>query len=142
MSIKYSVTPLPHPVKTEEPPLYYAKAQVREVLSEDNICSRIAFITSLSEGDVRNVIRSLGLEIRCRLSEGDLVNLGSFGSFQYQLQSEGTRTRGEFNLYKIKRAKLQFRPGSLFKVSPTDLKFEEVIPVKLRDNVKRELKKQ
>ncbi len=142
MSIKYSVTPLTHPVKTEEPPLYYAKAQVRETLSEDNICSRIAFITSLSEGDVRNVIRSLGLEIRCRLSEGDLVNLGSFGSFQYQLQSEGTRTRGGFTPYKIKRAKLQFRPGSLFKVFPTDLKFEEVLPAKLRDNVKRELKKQ
>lgn len=141
MSIRYSVTPLVRPSRPELAPLYYAKAQIREVVDEDIVCQRIAFATSLTEGDVRNVIRNLGLEIKTRLCEGDLVDLGSFGSFQYQLKSEGTATRAEFDHYKIRRPKLQFRPGRLFSVSPAQLKFEEVLPSYVQKREKRVLKK-
>lgn len=140
MSIKYSITPLISPSNPSAPPRYYARCQARETVSEDFICRRIAYATSLTEGDVRNVIRSLGWEIKSRLMEGDLVQLGSFGSFQFQVQSEGTTLREDFNCYKIKGAKLQFRPGSIFTAGLADLEFEEVIPVKIKKQVKKDLK--
>lgn len=140
MSHKFSLAYLGNPTKPQEPKKFYAISQVREEVDEDMISKSIAERTSLSQGDVRNVLRSLGLELGTRLSEGDMVSLGTLGTFRLSVRSEGAETREEFTRYNIKNVNLRFVPGSLLKEVMKNLKFEEVLPVEVRKEAMRKLK--
>jgi len=137
MSVKYSISALKNPTRMEEPAKYYAKAQVREIIDIDRIASEIAHSTSLSEGDVYNVVRNIPRHVTTHLADGDLVDLGELGRFQLQLSSKGAYTREEFTFHNIKRARIQFRPGRLIKQVLDNLRYEEVVSVKEKAEAKR-----
>lgn len=141
MSHKYSVVAKRNPLRPNDPKRFYAVSQIREDINEDQLASDIAFATSLTEGDVRNVLRNLTFQIGNRLLAGDQVTLGSLGSFFLQVSSEGADVRTEFTYHNIKKAKFRFRPGSLIRKVLQDLKFEEVLPVYLAKQTLRDLKK-
>jgi len=140
MTLKYSVAEMRNLLNPEEPPQFYARSQVREFVDEDKLARSISFSTSLTEGDVRNVVRNLTYEIGRRLSEGDMVSLGTLGTFQFEVKSRGAQTRAEFNHHNIKKVRFRFRPGSLLKENMANLKFEEVLPRKVQKDAMRELK--
>ncbi len=56
MTLKYSVAEMKNPLNSEEPAWFYAKSQVREFVDEDKLARSISFSTSLTEGDIRNVV--------------------------------------------------------------------------------------
>jgi len=140
MSVKYSVSELKNPLRREEPPRYYAKAQVREVIEMDRIAREMAQGSSLSEGDIYNVLRNLPGYVTTHLADGDLVDLGNLGRFQFQLTSKGAETREEFTFRNIERARIQFRPGRLMTQVLDNLQYEEVISVKEKQEAKRKAK--
>jgi len=140
MSVKYSLAELKNPQRPEEPAKFYAKAQVREVISMDRIAREIAFATSLTEGDVLNVIRNVPYRITAHLEDGDLVDLGDLGRFQFQISSKGADAREEFTHHRIKRAKIHFKPGKLLTEVLGRLTYEEVIPVREMMEAKRKAK--
>lgn len=140
MSVKYSVAPLINPQRREEPAKYFAKAQVREVIDIDRIAREIAHSTSLAEGDVLSVFRSVPHCVTTHLADGDLVDLGDLGRLQFQISSKGAFTREEFTHHNITRTRIQFRPGKLLTQVLNSLRFEEVIPVKEKVEAKRKSK--
>lgn len=137
MSVKYSLTPLKSPSNKSEPEKYYAKAQVREVISLDRIAGELAYAASLTRGDVYNVLYNLPQVIGEHIADGDLVDLGGLGKFQFQLCSKGVNLKSEFTHQCIRRAKLQFRPGKLLLKLMGSLQYEEVISLKARREAKR-----
>lgn len=132
MSIKYSIAEMRNPLRPEDESLFYAKAQAREVIGMNRIADEIAYATSLTDGDVLNVLRGLIRKTREHLADGDIVDLGEFGKFQYQISSSGAMTPEEFTTSNIRKVRIQFRPGELIKESMDKLKFERVISVKAR----------
>lgn len=141
MSIPYSVLALKNPMRLEEPPKYYARAQSRKtVITEDRIAEDVAFAASLTKGDVSNVIRTLPRLLKQYLEDGYMVDLGDLGKFQYQVMSRGAFTREEFTHHNIKKAKLQYRPGNAIKESIDKLTFEEVLPHKAMQEAMRKNK--
>jgi len=130
-----------NPMRREEPEKFYARAQSRAVINEDRLASDIAFAASLTKGDVANVLRVMPRFMKQYLEDGDMVDLGELGKFQYQVMSEGAYTREEFKHYNIKRAKLHFRPGKALLESISKLEFEEVIPLKAKQEAMRKAKK-
>lgn len=137
MSVKFSLARLRNPQDPEGPRKLYACAQVREEISLDRIAEEIAFSSSLTEGDVLNVLRGLAQNVVNHLADGDLVDLGDLGRFSYKLSSEGVDLVKDFSEDKIRRVRLHYRPGRIFQNKIPDLKFEYVISRKAQDEAKR-----
>jgi len=141
MGIKYSVLALKNPTRREEPAKYYAKAQVRELITENEIAADIAFATSLTKGDVANVLRNLPYVVKRHLLKGDMVELGSLGKFQFQVKSKGAYTREEFTYHNIKGIKFHYRPGSEMTEGLDQVEYDEVLPRKMEREARREARK-
>lgn len=130
MSIKYSVNQLRNPQAPEGPRKFYAHAQVRETITLRRLAKEIAYASSLTPGDVMNVLTEMSNHVADHLADGDLVDLGDFGRIQYQLSSEGADTEEEFKYTNIIKANLQFRPGLAFREKEKGLKFAKVLSKK------------
>lgn len=117
MSVKYSLALMStKPGDESAPKKYYAKAQADGVVTMDEMADEIAYATSLTDGDVLNVIRALIRQMKTKLAAGRIVQLENLGTFQIQLSSVGTETEKEFTSSNITKAKIQFRPGKMVKV--------------------------
>ena len=132
MSVKYSIAELKNMMRPQAPAKFYAKAQAREEIDLNRIADEISWGSTLTDGDVLNVLRGLIKKINEHLSDGDIVSLGEFGKFQYQLSSNGADTADEFTSANIRKVKVQFRPGKMIRQVIPNLKFERVISVKAR----------
>ncbi len=130
MSIKYSVNSLRNPQDPEGPRKFYARAQVRETISLRRLSREIAYSSSLTPGDVLNVLTEMSNKIAEHLADGDLVDLGDFGRIQYQVGSEGAETEDKFKSTNITKVNLQFKPGYAFTSQEKTLQFEKVLPLK------------
>lgn len=128
MAITYSVAELVDPREPEVAGKFYAKAQAAGIITIDNLADDISYSTTLTDGDVLNVIRALIKQIQKHIQNGCIVKLENLGSFQAQLRSKGATTKEEFTADLIKAVHLQFRPGkglnSLLQVDA--LKFKRV----------------
>lgn len=99
------------------PKLYYAKAQASGVVTIDEIAEEIAYATAMTEGDVLCAIRSLIRQLTKHLSNGKIVRMDQFGSFQLQLQSEGAESIQAFTSSNITGVSIQFRPSGTIRAS-------------------------
>lgn len=138
MSLKFSLAGLRNPRKPEDPVKYYARTQVRAEIGIDKIAEEISYSTTLTDGEVLNVLYALIHRMRVHLADGDMVSLSDFGKFQYQLSSEGATERDKFNQSMIRRVKLQFRPGKKLDTRTQKLQFEQVISKKALNKAKKQ----
>lgn len=79
--------------------------------------------SSLTTGDVINVLENLMEEIPRRLSQGYSVSLGELGTFRLSLSSQGVKEQKEFNTRTIKK-KVVFLPSKSFKSELKTIPFE------------------
>lgn len=113
--INYSVAAMKNPIKQSEPPKYYAKMQANGVVDMDDLAEEISYATTLTDGDILNVLRALIKQMKRHLKGGKIVKLEKFGNFQFQICSNGTDTEKEFTPACITKVNIQFRPGALLK---------------------------
>lgn len=112
MAVNYSLAHMSsEPGNPDAPKKYYAKMQASGEVTMDEIAQDIAYATTLTDGDVLNAIRALLTQLNKHLAAGKVVKLENFGTFQLQLQSEGTDTEEEFTPANITGVSVQFRPG-------------------------------
>ena len=78
------------------------------------IAKTLAQKSSLTTGDVINVLENLMEEIPRRLSQGYSVSLWELGTFRLSLSSQGVKEQKEFNTRTIKK-KVVFLPSKSFK---------------------------
>lgn len=130
MSIKYSLAEMKNPMRLSEAAKFYAKAQARSEVGLNRIADEISWGTTLTDGDVLNVLRGLIRKINEHLNDGDIVSLGEFGKFQYSISSTGAETPELFTTANIRRVRIRFRPGELVGESLQNLKFERVPSLK------------
>lgn len=118
MSVKYSLALMStKPGDDKAKKMYYAKAQADGVVTMDDMAEEISYATSLTDGDVLNVIRALIRQTKVNLAAGKIVKMENFGTFQIQLCSEGAETKKGFTSSNITAAHIQFRPGKMVKVA-------------------------
>ncbi|MCS2679603.1 HU family DNA-binding protein [Bacteroides ovatus] len=118
MSIKYSLALMStKPGDDTAKKMYYAKAQTDGVVTMDEMAEEISYATSLTDGDVLNVLRALIRQMKVQLAAGKIVKMENFGTFQIQVCSTGTETKKEFTANNITAAHIQFRPGKMVKVA-------------------------
>lgn len=112
MAINYCVVGMQNPLDRESGEIkYYPKAQATGSVGINELAEEISYATTLTDGDVLNVIRALVKRINLHIAAGQIVKLENLGSFQAQLRSTGTATEDTFSSAMIKKVTLQFRPG-------------------------------
>lgn len=79
--------------------------------------------SSLTTGDVMNVLENLMEEILRWLSQDYSVSLGELGTFRLSLSSQGVKEQKEFNTRTIKK-KVVFLPSKSFKSELKTIPFE------------------
>jgi predicted histone-like DNA-binding protein len=126
MSIKYNVREKGIPGNPQGPKKWYAGAKSTGSTDLKALGKEIAQRSTVSPADTQAVLVALTEVLAEHLSEGQIVRLDDFGSFQVSIGSEGAETEAKFNVSMIKNPKVVFRPGAELKTMLNNLKFEKL----------------
>lgn len=131
-TVNYSVSPRINPRDKEAPPKYYARMQASGTVDFDTLANEISYATTLTDGDVSNVLRALVVQMKKNLANGKIVKLDGFGSFQFQVSSKGAVTEEDYRASLIQKVRIQFKPGRLIRevLNLNSLSFQKVKPRK------------
>lgn len=104
---------------------WYANAVVSAKVGQKDIAKTISSKSSLTAGDVANVIQNLLEELPRELAKGNSVKLGDFGTFRISVSSEGVENEKDFNATMIKDIRIIFTPGVEIKKAIEGISFEK-----------------
>jgi predicted histone-like DNA-binding protein len=93
-------------------------------ITKADLAREIVALSSLSRGDVSNVIECILEVIPKYLLMGKSVSLGEIGTFHVSFSSEGVDSKAEFNVGMIDGKKILFTPGSELKKQLQNIHFE------------------
>ena len=80
----------------------------------------------MHKSDVFAVLVALEDVITDALQSGEIVRLGDLGTFQIGISSKGAETEKDYSDTLIKKARINFRPGSALVGILTNLTFQKV----------------
>jgi predicted histone-like DNA-binding protein len=105
---------------------WYASPVNDGKITKAELAKEIVDISSLSRGDVSNVIESLLDVIPKYLLMGKSVSLGELGTLRVSFGSVGADTAAGINASRISGVKIIFTPGVELKKNLSDIHFEKV----------------
>ena len=136
-TVTYSVVPRINPREKNDPPKYYAQAQVRGDVSIREMAERIQATCTVHKTDVYAVLVALEDVVKEAIQNGEIVRLGELCTLQVSLSGKGTLTEKEYDDSLIKKAKIIFRPGTILAGALESLKYSKV-PIKYPKEEKEE----
>ena len=125
-SVTYSVVPRRNPSEKGTPPKYYAQAQARGDVSLRDMAERIQSTCTVHKSDVYAVLVALEDVVADAIQNGEIVRLGDLCTLQVSLSGKGALTEEDYNTSLIKRAKINFRPGTVLANALASLTFSKV----------------
>ena len=133
-NVTYSVVPRINPREKNDPPKYYAQAQASGDVNLREMSERIQATCTVTKADVYAVLVSMEDVIIDALKSGEIVRLGDLGTFQIGVSGKGTLTEEDYDSSFIKKARINFRPGTALSGMLTTLTYAKVpkkaVPVK------------
>ena len=125
-NVTYSVSPRINPREKDEAPKYYAHVQASGDISLREMAERIQATCTVHKSDVFAVLVALEDVITDALKSGEIVRLGDLGTFQIGISSKGALTEDDYTESLIKKARINFRPGSGLANALNGLTFQKV----------------
>lgn len=104
---------------------FYAAAISNGDVNMEKLAELISFQSTLTPSDIYAVLLSLEYNIASQLEDGKIVKLGSIGSFQVSVSSEGMTTAEEVSANAITKSRILFRPGKKLRKLLRDLSFHK-----------------
>jgi DNA-binding protein, histone-like, putative len=95
-------------------------------ITKTAISKEIVDMSSLSRGDVSNVIENLIDIMPKYLIDNKGIQLGEFGTLRLSFSSEGVDNEKDFHVSKIRNIKVSFIPSPEFRKALNEIKFERV----------------
>ncbi|MDR1348520.1 MAG: HU family DNA-binding protein [Prevotellaceae bacterium] len=123
--MKYKVVEKGNPSNPAAPKKQYANAVNAGKFTIRDFAKEIAGRSSLTRGDIENVLNNFIDELPTFLKLGLSVKLGEFGTLRLSIVSEGVEADKPFTADSIKGTKVIFTPGVELKDSLKDVRFEE-----------------
>jgi predicted histone-like DNA-binding protein len=124
--MKYKVIKRSNPLRRGDSPKWYATSVNAGKFTIKDFSKEISGRSSLTRGDIENVLSNFLDELPTFLKLGMSVKLGDFGTLRLNLSSEGVDASEQFNVSNIKGVKVIFTPSTDLKKALEDIKFEEV----------------
>ena len=125
-SVTYSVVPRRNPSEKGTPPKFYAQAQARGDVNIREMSERIQATCTVHKSDVYAVLVALEDVVADAIQNGEIVRLGDLCTLQISLTGKGALTEEDYNTSLIKRAKINFRPGTALANALASLSFSKV----------------
>ena len=125
-SVTYSVVPRRNPSEKGTPPKFYAQAQARGSVSLREMSERIQATCTVHKSDVYAVLMALEDVVTEAIQNGEIVRLGDLCTLQVSLSGKGALTEEDYTTDLIKRAKINFRPGTVLANALASLTFSKV----------------
>ena len=127
--MKYRLIQKRNPQDPEGARKWYASPVNAGTLTFQELAAEIAGRSSLTQGDVENVLRNLLEQLPVFLRIGMSVKLGDFGTFRMSLSSEGVDAPEQFDAAShVRRTRLIFPPGVLLKSALATITVEQALP--------------
>ena len=125
-NVTYSVSPRINPRDKDAPPRYYGHVQARGDISLREMAERIQSTCTVHKSDVFAVLVALEDVITEALKSGEIVRLGDLGTFQIGISSKGALSEEDYTDSLIKKARINFRPGSALMGAINGLTYQKV----------------
>lgn len=113
-----------NPADRTQPAKWYANAVNAGKKDIKTIAKEISGRSSLTRGDIENVLSNFVDELPALLKDGFSVQLGEFGTMRLSLSSEGAATPEEFKMSGI-TSKIVFTPSASIKKELSDISYEK-----------------
>ena len=123
--MKYGLIQKANPLEPENERKWYASPVKAGTINNYQLSKGIAGKSSLTRGDVMNVIENMVDEIPKYLIEGFSVNLNNFGTLRLSLSSEGVMSPDQFSSANIRNMRVVFTPSPEFKSALQKIDFEK-----------------
>ena len=127
-NVTYSVSPRINPRDKEAAPKFYGHVQASGDIDLREMSERIQATCTVHKSDVFAVLVALEDVITEALKSGEIVRLGDLGSLQIGISSKGAETEEDFSDALIKKARINFRPGSAIVGVLSNLTYAKVKP--------------
>ena len=125
-TVTYSVSPRINPRDKEAAPKFYGQVQSSGDISLREMAERIQQTCTVHKSDVFAVLIALEDVITDALRGGEIVRLGDLGTLQIGISSKGAATEDDYSETLIKKARINFRPGSALAGALSGLTFQKV----------------
>ena len=125
-NVTYSVAPRINPRDKEAAPKYYGRVQANGDVNIREMSERIQQTCTVHKADVQAVLLALEDTITDALKGGEIVRLGDLGTLQIGISSKGALTEEDYEISMIKKARINFRPGSALAGILTNLTYTKV----------------
>ena len=125
-NVTYSVSPRINPRDKEAAPKYYGHVQASGDIDIREMSERIQQTCTVHKSDVFAVLVALEDVITDALKGGEIVRLGELGTLQIGISSKGAETEKDYSEALIKKARINFRPGTALSGILGNLTFSKV----------------
>ena len=115
MPVKFNVVERPNPQNLDAPRKYYPSIQASGRRNLRQLSKRISAMCTVSSPDTLAVIESLLIVIPEELADGNIVELGEFGSFWLRNSAEGAEQPDKVSAKQVTNLLPRFLPGKEFK---------------------------
>jgi predicted histone-like DNA-binding protein len=122
--MKFKLIEKGNPSQPSAPKKWYPSAVNAGKFTIRDFAKEIAGRSSLTRGDIENVLINFIDELPTFLKLGMSVQLGGFGTLRLNLSGEGAATPAAFNAETIS-AKVIFTPSAELKNGLSDIKYEK-----------------
>jgi predicted histone-like DNA-binding protein len=126
--MKYKTVSKMNPQDRSAARKYYAHPVYTGEIDLKRVASEIAALSSLSSGDVHNVLINFTEALPKYLKDGYKLRLGDFGIFKVSFSSEGVDDEKQIMPTHIRGRKVLYVPGKDIKTSLAGMHFEALKP--------------
>ena len=125
MAVKYHTVARGNPSDRNAPKKYYPVVKSTGRVRQRDLARQAAEISTLSSADLAAALEIFLTIIPRELANGNIVDLGDFGTFSLRIRGAGADTEDAFTVHNITQVVAAFRPGQLFKQTLDNAKFEK-----------------
>jgi predicted histone-like DNA-binding protein len=115
MPVKFTVSPKKDPRDQQAAPKYYAIVKSNGRSDTNAVAKSINRMSTVSSVDTAAVLEAFLTVVPEELANGNIVELGDFGTFRVSVSSEGTAQAEDLTARNITDVRVLFTPGKRFK---------------------------
>ena len=112
MSALFNVVPRKNPGDPTAAAKFYISLIRKRRVDLEEIIDRISQNSTLSRGEIKNVIESLEEELVIQLLKGNSVDLGKLGNYRLTVSSDGVDSEEEASITLVKGVRVRHRANS------------------------------
>ena len=125
MAVLFNVVQRKNPQDPAAAPKFYISLSSRKKVTLDQLCDRMSQNSTLSRGEIKNVLESLVEEVSFQLLDGNAVELGKLGTLRLTVHSNGADEMEKATSSLVQSINVRYRAGSDIANKVKSIKFEK-----------------